>query len=183
MARFDIPTRDTAPEAAKPILDVVKSRIGFVPGTFRLLAISPAALSAFSAFQTALSKTLDLKTRDGIALAVSQVNGCNYCLSAHTYASTNFAKMSPEEIALCRSGTSSDPKRAAAVAYAKKFVETRGRVSDEDMAAVRTAGWTDAELIEIMLVSVQFLLTNFLNSAADTPIDFPAVEPAETVAA
>jgi AhpD family alkylhydroperoxidase len=76
-----------------------------------------------------LSKTLDVKTLDGIALAVSEANGCDDCLAAHSYVSTNLANP-PEEIALNRQGRSGDPKRQAAVAFAKALIEARGGVSD-----------------------------------------------------
>ena len=77
-----------------------------------------------------LSKTLDVKTRDGIALAVSEANGCDDCLAAHNYVSTNLAKPPQEEIALNRQGRSGDPKRQAAIAFAKALIEARGGVSD-----------------------------------------------------
>src|SRR5262249_50412416 len=124
----------------------------------------------------ALAKTLDVKTRDSIALAVSQVNSCHYCLSAHTFVATNVAKLSPQEIARNRQGTSEDVKKDAAVKFAKKVMETRGKVSEEDLAAVRQAGFTDANVVEIIALSAQFMLTNFINNVFDTPIDFPVVE-------
>jgi AhpD family alkylhydroperoxidase len=74
-----------------------------------------------------LAKTLDVKTRDGIALAVSEADGCDYCLAAHSYIATNLAKIAPDEIELNRKGRSADPKRQAAVAFAKAVIETRGR--------------------------------------------------------
>jgi uncharacterized peroxidase-related enzyme len=126
-----------------------------------------------------VSKTLDLKTREGIALAVSEANGCDYCLAAHSYVSTNLAKIPPEEIALNREGRSNDPKRQAAVAFAKALIEMRGKVSDAQFAAVKDAGWTDANIVEMIALTAQFLLTNFMNNAVQTPIDFPEVSPAK----
>jgi uncharacterized peroxidase-related enzyme len=178
MSRIAIPSRDEAPGPAQPILDAVNKQLGFVPNLHRLMSISPGALAGWVGLQGALSKTLDLKTRDGIALAVSEANGCNYCLSAHGYVAANFAKMSPEEIALNREGRSSDPKRGAAVRFARRLIETRGHVTDADLAAVREAGFADPQVIEIVALSAQFLLTNFMNNVADSDIDFPAVEPA-----
>jgi uncharacterized peroxidase-related enzyme len=126
----------------------------------------------------ALAKTLDVKTRDGIALSVSEVDGCNYCLAAHTYISTNLAKIPAEKIALNRQGRSSDPKRQAAVAFAKSLTEKRGKISDEEFAAVKVAGWIEANIVEMIALSAQFL-TNFMKNAVETPIDFPPVETAK----
>jgi uncharacterized peroxidase-related enzyme len=176
MSRIAIPTRDDAPAESQPILDNVKKMLGFVPNLQRLMSISPNALAGWAGLMSSLSKTLNVKTRDGIAMAVSEVDGCNYCLAAHSYIATNLAKMGPEEIALNREGRSSDPKREAAIHFAKLLVENRGKVTDAEFDAVKKAGWSDANIIEIIALSAQFLLTNFVNNAIETEIDFPAVE-------
>lgn len=98
MPRLRISARDDAPVASKPILDSVYRPLGVVPNEARLLGSSPAAL------QAGLFKALDVKTRERIAIAVAQVNGCDYCLPAHSYIPTNFKKLAPEEIALNRRG-------------------------------------------------------------------------------
>ena len=176
MSRISIPTRDEAPAESQPILDSVHKALGFVPNLQRAMSLSPAALSGWAGLMGALSKTLDVKTRDGIALAVSAVNECDYCLAAHSYIAKNLAKIPPEEIALNRQGRSSDAKRAAAIHFAKRLIESHGKVTAEEFAAVRGAGYTDAQIIEIIALSAQFLLTNFVNNAVDTDIDFPAAE-------
>ena len=121
MSRIAIPGRDDAPLEAQRILDNVKKILGFVPNLQRLMSISPNALAGWAGLMGSLSKTLDVKTRDAIALAVSEADACNYCLAAHSYIATNLAKISPEEIALNREGRSTDPKRQAAVAFARGF--------------------------------------------------------------
>jgi uncharacterized peroxidase-related enzyme len=181
MSRIAVPGRDDAPAESQPILDNVNKMLGFVPNLQRLMSISPAALAGWAGLMSSLSKTLDVKTRDGIALVVSEVDGCHYCLAAHTYISTNLAKIPPDEIALNRQGRSTDPKREAAVRFAKTLIEKRGKVSDAEFAAVRKAGWTDANIIEIIALAAQFLLTNFINNAVQTEIDFPTLEPAAKV--
>ena len=175
MSRISIPALDVVPEASKPILDAVHKQLGIVPNLFRLLGSSPAALTGFTSLQGALSKTLDVKTRERIALAVAQVNGCDYCLSAHTYLGLNLAKISPEEIALNRKGSSGDAKANAAVQFAAKVAKERGHVSDTDIAAVRNAGFADAQVVEIVALVAENSFTNFLNEVAKTEIDFPVV--------
>ena len=179
MSRLAIPARDDVPEASKPILDAVHRQLGVVPNMFRLIAQSPAALQGFTANNGALAKALDVKTRERIALAVAQVNACDYCLSAHTYLGLNLAKISPEEVALNRHGESGDAKANAAVSFAAKIVRERGRVSDADIRAVREAGFSDGAIVEILAVTAENIFTNLLNIVADTDIDFPVVRAAE----
>jgi len=175
MPRFTIPTRDTAPTASQPILDAINKQFGVVPNLFRLVAQSPAALAGLTGLSGALAKALDVKTRARIAIATAQANGCDYCLSAHSYLGVNLAKISPEEIALNRKGGSSDAKADAAVRFATKVATTRGKVSEADLSAVRNAGFSDAQIIEIVAVVAENFLTNFINNVAETDIDFPVV--------
>jgi len=179
MSRIAIPTRDAAPAASQPILDAVNAQLGVVPNLFRLVSLSPAALTGLTGLMGALDKALDLKTRTRIALAVAQVNGCDYCLSAHTYLGLNAAKITPDEIALNRNGRSGEPKADAAVSFAARVAQERGRVRDADLAAVRQAGLTDAQIIEIVALAVLNVFTNFVNNVAETDIDFPEVRAAQ----
>src|SRR5208282_3803461 len=146
------PALDDVPAASKPILDAVHKQLGVVPTMFRLIATSPTALQGFAANNGALTRALDVKTRERIALAVAQVNGCDYCLSAHSYLGLNLAKIDAAEIALNRKGASGDPRADAAVRFATRIAETRGKVADRDLQAVRLAGYTDAQIIEIAAV-------------------------------
>ncbi|RDS81300.1 carboxymuconolactone decarboxylase family protein [Dyella monticola] len=175
MSRLPIPTLDAVPEASKPILDTVRKQVGVVPNLFRLIGTSPIALNAYTAFQGALGKALDVKTRERIALAVAQVNGCDYCLSAHSYLAMNLAKISPEEIALNRQGASGDAKANAAVNFASKVTAQRGHVDDADIAMVRDAGFSDAQIVEIVALVAENTFTNYLNEVTKTDIDFPVV--------
>ena len=178
MSRIAIPGRDDAPTESQAILDGVRKTLGFVPNHYRLMSISPKALGGWAGLMGPLAKSLDLKTREGMALAISEANGCDYCLAAHSHVATNLAKIPPEEVELNRQGRSSDAKRQAAVSFAKALIETRGKVSDAQFAAVRDAGWTDANIVEMIALTAQFALTNFMNNAVKTPLDFPAVSPA-----
>jgi uncharacterized peroxidase-related enzyme len=175
MSRLAIAAREDVPEASKPILDAVQQQLGVVPNMFRLIAGSPAVLQGFVANNGALAKTLDVKTRERIALAVAQVNGCDYCLSAHSYLGLNLAKISPEEVALNRRGESGDAKADAAVRFAAKVARERGRVTAAEIQAVRDAGFRDSQIVEIVAVTAENIFTNLLNVVAETDIDFPVV--------
>ena len=179
MSRITIPAREAAPAASKPLLDAVEKQLGVVPNLFRLVALSPAALQGFLGLNGALGKALDVRTRERIALAVAQINGCDYCLSAHSYLGLNLAKIDAAEIALNRQGASSDAKANAAVAFAAKVVKSRGKIVDADLQAVRAAGFTDAQIVEIVAVVAENVFTNFVNIVAQTEIDFPVVRASE----
>ena len=178
MSRLNIPaTVDAAPAAAQPLLNGVKAKLGSVPNLFRLLAVSPAALDGYLGLSGALGKgSLDARTRERIALAVAEFNGCGYCTSAHAFIGKNLAGLTDAEIAANRNGGSTDDRAAAAVRFAVKVVEARGQVTDADVAAIRLAGYTDAEVIEIVLHVALNTLTNYVNEVAETEIDFPAVK-------
>jgi uncharacterized peroxidase-related enzyme len=179
MSRLAVPARNDVPEASKPILDAVHKQLGVVPNMFRLIATSPAVLQGFATNNGALAKTLDVKTRERIALAVAQVNGCDYCLSAHSYLALNLAKISSQEVALNRKGESGEPKADAAVRFATKVVRERGHVTEADIKAVRSAGFSDGQIVEIIAVVAENCFTNFLNEVVKTDIDFPVVRAAE----
>jgi uncharacterized peroxidase-related enzyme len=178
MSRISTPaTIADAPASSQPLLEAVNKQLGVVPNMFRLVANSPAALEGFLSLSGALAKgSLPAQTRQRIALAVAEVNGCDYCLSAHTYLAKNLSKLDDAEIAANRSGGSNDPKAEAAVRFAKKVAEARGRVSDTDLNTVRAAGYDDAQIIEIVQHVALNVWTNYLNVVAETDIDFPIVQ-------
>lgn len=177
MSRIPTPGAiDAAPAASRPFLEAVKKQLGVVPNMFRLISNSPAALDSYLGLSGALNKgALSAPTRERIALAVAEVNGCSYCLSAHTYLGKNLAKLDDAEIAANRGGASNDPKADAAVRFAVKVVRAHGHVSDADLDAVKAAGYDDAEVIEIVLHVALNTWTNYINEVAKTDIDFPLV--------
>lgn len=172
---------DQVPDAAKPTLGAFTKNIGFTPNMMATFAQSPIAFNAWATLLGLLSKALDVKTRDSIGLAVSEVNGCNYCLAVHSFAAEHMAKLPADEIILARKGHATDPKRDAAVQFARKVIETRGHVSDADVNAVRDAGYTDANVMEIVALVAMYSLTNFFNNVFDPEKDFPACSPAGSI--
>lgn len=177
MTRLALPASiESAPAAAQPLLQAVHKQLGSVPNLFRLAALSPAALEGYLGMSGALAKgSLPAPTRERIALAVAQINGCGYCLSAHAYLGKNLAKLDDAEIAANRNGSSNDPKAAAAVQFAAKVTQARGKVAAEDLQAVKDAGYSDAQIVEIVQHVALNTWTNYLNEVAKTEIDFPVV--------
>lgn len=177
MSRLHTPISvEVSPAGSQPLLATVKAQLGVVPNLFRVIGNSPAALEGYLALSGALGKgALDAATRERIALAVAEFNGCSYCLSAHTFIGKNKLRLDEAEIAANRDAHSSDAKAEAALRFARKVVEARGHLSDADVAEVRLAGYGDGEIVEIVLHVALNTLTNYVNEVAQTEIDFPAV--------
>jgi uncharacterized peroxidase-related enzyme len=167
-----------APVASQPLLDAVAKQLGSTPNMFRTIANSPQALEGYLAMSGALGKgTLPAATRERIALAVAEVNGCGYCLSAHTYLGKNLAHLDDAEITANRGGASNDMKADAAVRFAAEVAKNRGHITDADFAAVKLGGYTDAQVIEIVQHVALNIWTNVFNEVFQTEIDFPVVTP------
>ena len=181
MARTEALKREQVSAESKPTLDAFTRNIGFTPNMTATFAASPIAFNAWATLLGSLSKALDVKTRDSIGLAVSEVNGCDYCLGVHSFTADHMAKLPANEILLARKGHASDPKRNAAIEFARKVIETRGKVGDADLKAVRAAGYSDANIIEIVALVAMYSLTNFFNNVFDPEKDFPAVAPAGSI--
>jgi uncharacterized peroxidase-related enzyme len=175
MSRIPTPaTIDSAPAGSRPLLEAVRKQLGVVPNLFRLVANSPAALEGYLGMHGALGKgALPAATRERIALAVAEVNGCNYCLAAHTYLAKKRTGLDDAEIAANRAGGSREGKADAAVRFAASVARERGHIRPEDLAAVRAAGYDDAQIIEIVQHVALNTWTNYVNEVAQTDIDFP----------
>ena len=178
MSRIATPaTIEAAPAASQPLLHAVKAQLGVAPNLFRVVANSPAALEGYVSMFGALGKgELPAPTRERIALAVAEINGCDYCVSAHTYLGRNVAKLDDAEMTANRGGASNDIKADAAVRFAVKVAKLRGHVGDEDFRAVKVAGYTDAQIIEIVQHVALNTWTNYINTVVKTEIDFPLVK-------
>jgi uncharacterized peroxidase-related enzyme len=176
MSLINTPSIETAPAASQPLLHAVKSQLGAVPNMFRLFANSPAVLEGLLSLHGALGKgKLSHKTRERLALAIAQLNGCDYCLSAHTYFSKSFAKLDDAEVARNRKGVSADEKADAALHFALDLARERGRVRESDVRKLLDAGYGADEVLEIIAHVAVNLFTNYVNIALDTEIDFPVV--------
>lgn len=175
MSRINIPDPQSAPEGSQAALGAINAKLGRVPNFFRVLSNSPTVINAHAALNQGLSKALDVKTRERIALTVAAVNGCEYCNAAHTFTGFTFSKLSKEEIELARLGRSEDPKADAPLAFARRVAETRGKVSNVDLDAVRDAGLTDSQIVEIVAVVAENFFTNLINNVVGTDVDFPEV--------
>jgi uncharacterized peroxidase-related enzyme len=177
MSRLSVPAADVAPLASREVLRAAAERFGRVPNVVRLLSVSPAALQGFLGLLTALDDgTLGAQTSARIALAIAEENKCEYCLSLHTDRARRHTGLDDTEITANRSGSSNDPRAEVAVRFAVKLLRTRGVVGDDDIRALKTAGYHDGQIIEIVLHVGINTLTAYLSKVADTEIDFPAIK-------
>lgn len=174
MSRLTPPQPEEIPDGARSVLDAIQSQFGFAPGMFATIAANPAVLDIVMTLQRSIGRLLDAKTRHTIALAVSHSNGCDYCQALHSFVSSELGGMSADDIELALAGSSTDPRRAAVARFVQRVVETRGQVGDADIAAVRGAGYSDAEILAIVTITVVFLLTNYINNVNQTVVDVPA---------
>ncbi|WP_363351421.1 peroxidase-related enzyme [Methylocystis echinoides] len=176
MARIAVIDPNSATGEAKALLGAVQASLGVVPNFIRVLANSPAALNAFLGIHhIAGAGLLDPKTRERIALAVAEQNACQYCVSAHT-AIGRKAGLDNQEMLANRVGRSSDAKAEAALAFARALVEHSGQVSKAEFDAVRAAGHSDGEVVEIITHVAMNIFTNLLGKSTQIEIDFPQIE-------
>ncbi|MCP1487498.1 MULTISPECIES: carboxymuconolactone decarboxylase family protein [Pseudomonas] len=171
MSRINTINLDTTTDATRTVLEGVKKKIGFLPNLFATLATAPVALDTYVQASAILGKTsLSAQQKEAVYLATSQVNGCDYCLAAHTLFAGK-SGLSAQDIVAARQG-----ELNAYAALARQLTESRGHLSDTQIAAARAAGIDDVKIIEVIaLVAVQ-TLTNYLNNTALTDIDFPAID-------
>lgn len=168
------PNQNPDPKSQE-LLAGVKQMLGSTPNIFTTMAHSPATLGVFvGALGAMASSKLSGGLREQIALAVAGVNGCDYCASAHTVLG-KMNKVAEGELAQNLQGKAADAKTQAALDFAKKIVNARGHVSDSDVQAVRAAGYSDGEIVDMVTVTCINIFTNYFNHVMDTDIDFPLV--------
>lgn len=176
MSRITTVTDDIANSEQAELFAAIKAKLGIVPNFLRVFANSPDALKAFLGFHhIAGSGSLDAATRERIALTLAQKNECSYCLSAHT-AIGRKTGLNSDEITANRQGDSHDAKAAVAVKFARKLAEHTGDVTTAELQEMRDAGFTDADIVEVITHTGINLLTNILSKASRVDIDFPKVD-------
>lgn len=177
MARLPIQDPESATSSNKEIFGAMQKSLGKVPNMARVMGNSPAVLKGYAQFSGALGGgALPAGIRERIALLSAERNECDYCRAAHT-AIGGMVGLKPDQMDAARGGNSSDPKAAAALAFAGAVMESRGGVSDEQVRAARAGGLSDAELAEVVGAVALNALTNYFNRAFEVDVDFPAVRP------
>lgn len=181
MTRLSALNPDQASGKAKDLFTAINGKLGMVPNMMRTMGNSPALLAGYLNFSGSLAEgTLGAKLGALIALTVAEANQCQYCASAHAFIGKNLNGLDDSKIEAARTLGKIDAKTDAALLFAHKLVEKRGRVTDSDVNAVLAAGFTQGEVGEIVGHVALNTFTNYFNNTANTVIDFPKVELLET---
>ena len=173
MTNFTVHTIQSAPAASRPLLEGIKRSFGFVPNLFGVFAESPAALRGALAVFEAFSKSTLSSTEQQIAmLAVSEANDCEYCVAAHSTLAKRMVKVDPALIdAVRRREPLPEAKLDALVTFTRKVVEQRAIVADADVAAFLEAGYTRAQVLEVLLGVGMKTFNNYVDHIAHTPLN------------
>ncbi|MCW5924125.1 MAG: carboxymuconolactone decarboxylase family protein [Saprospiraceae bacterium] len=172
MTQFTVPTRDQVSENNQTLFDNLQKGLGFVPNLYAYFSKSDTALGDYLALQNRKS-TLRAKEREVINLVVSQVNNCRYCQSAHTV----LGKMNgftDEQILEIRSGEASfDPKLDALARFVRSLTLRRGKPEATATQALFAAGYNEANLVDIIIVVGDKIISNYIHGVTQFAIDFP----------
>ncbi len=172
---FEVPTRDQVSENNQAIFDQMQKSFGTVPNLYATFAINDTALPDYLALQNRKS-TLTGKEREIVNLVVSQVNECDYCLPAHTFISKNMHGFSDEEILeIRRANVSFNDKYDALAKFVKETTINRGRPSEDSTNALYEAGYTKANIIDVIMVIGDKIISNYLHNFTKIPVDWPEV--------
>lgn len=175
MSLFKVPTRDEVSPDNQAIFDNLKKMLTFVPNLYATFAYSATALGTYLTLQNAKS-SLNAKQREVINLVVSQVNDCEYCLAAHT-AVGKMVGFTDDQILEIRTGRAAfDPKLDALARFARDVAEKRGHVAQASTEAFLKAGWTQGNLVDVIMVIGDKIISNYLHGVTKVPVDFPAAQ-------
>jgi uncharacterized peroxidase-related enzyme len=173
MARVNQITPEKASSKVKDLYAAIQKKMGRIPNIFLNMGNSPAVLEGYLSFSEAANHTsLSPQLREQIALAVGEANHCQYCLSAHSMIAKG-SGLSESDILKARQGQAPDFKTQAILKFAKQAVESKGNLKNQDVAALKAAGVTDAKLVEIIMIISLNMFTNYFNHITDPVIDFP----------
>ena len=173
MSRLPILTAESAPEAARPLLEKSQRAMGFLPHFMGMLAQAPAALEAYATVSGLNMRTsLHPGEREVVQLVAGTTHGCHFCVAAHTAAALHKAKLDPAVVQALRAGqTLPDAHLEALARFARSVIATRGDVPDAELQAFRSAGFTDPQALEVVMGISLATLSNFANNLAHTPLN------------
>lgn len=172
MTNFTVYTPENAPEKSRPILKDLQGKLGFVPNVLGAMAESPATLKSWVDIKTSLeSGLLSLTERKIVHMTASFLNNSGYCMAAGTTLSEKEGV--PREIleALREDRPLKDAKLEALRIFTKSVLKRMGRPDDADIAAVRKAGYTNAQILEVILGISHGILGNYVNHLVRVSLD------------
>ena len=172
MSEFKVPSKSEVSENNQAIFDQLEAGLGFVPNLYAYYAKNETALADYLALQNRKS-SLSKKEREVVNLVVSQYNGCQYCLSAHTVIG-GMNGFTPEQIIELRKGHASfDNKLNALAEFTLLTTTNKGQISDQAKHAFFEAGYTEANMIDVVINIGDKIMSNYLHNLTGFAIDFP----------
>lgn len=174
MSRLNVITPEQATGQTKELYDAIKRTVGRVPNIYQGVGNSTAALEGLLHLGKVLGTgQLSAAEIEAVKLVVSEAYGCTYCLAVHSLLGKK-AGLTDEQTISIRRGTPQQPKLGALVKFVNTAIQPKGRISDDDLRAVKTGGYNDAQITEALLTVAQTVFTNLFNRVHQTPLDFPA---------
>ncbi|MEO0901923.1 MAG: carboxymuconolactone decarboxylase family protein [Bacteroidota bacterium] len=178
MSNFNVPTREEVSSNNQAIFDNLEKAVGFVPNLFATYAHSENALGNYLTLSNAKT-SLNAKQKEAVNLAVSQVNNCIYCLSAHTAIGKMNGFTDEQILELRAGGASFDNKLDALARLARNITENRGATDNEVVDNFFNAGWTKENLIDTIVLVGDKTISNYIHKTTNVPVDFPVAQPLE----
>lgn len=172
---YTVPTKAEVSENNQGIFDNLHKGLGFVPNLYAYFAKNETALGDYMALQNRKS-TLKAKEREVINLVTSQINGCRYCQSAHTVLGKMNGFTEEQVLEIRRGSATFDSKLDALAKFTVSAVENRGRATEESKEAFFAAGYTEANMIDVIIVVGDKIISNYLHNLTEFEIDFPIAE-------
>jgi len=172
-----VPGYDQVSPGSRQLFDTLKARLGKVPNLYATIGYSEHALKAFLTFEELLNGGFfSPKEREAIALVVSEINGCAYCLAGHTLAAIKRG-MTKEDTLDARRGKMADPRLDVIVRLAKSITENRGEADEQIVDEFYDAGFNEGAVMELIGLITVRIYTNYVFAFSGIPVDFPTVEP------
>ena len=175
MNNFTVPARENVSENNQLLFDNLQKAIGFVPNMYAFFAHSPTALGDYLTLQNRKS-SLSMKEKEVVNLVVSELNGCNYCKAAHTAVGKMVGFTEEETIEIRRASISFNPKLNVLARLTKEIVEEKGEVSSEVKACFFEEGYNTENLVDVVMLVGDKIISNYLFALVKVPIDFPETQ-------
>ncbi len=171
---FPIYTTDTAPEESKIALAHAKETFGFIPNLEGVFAQAPSLLKGSMALWNLFEATSFTPVEQQVIyLTANYEHECHYCMAAHS-GLAKMIGMSADDIQALRDGRLlSDPKLQALRQFTQRLIQARGWLDDSEIEAFLAAGYTQQQVLEVILGIAIKIMHNYTNHIAKTPLDKP----------
>ncbi len=178
MRPLDVPTKEQVDSKAQEIFTNLENKLGMVPNIYATIGYNSNVLNQYMQFDSSVGKSFSNKEIEVIKLAVSEVNGCAYCLAAHTAVAKQNGFSDDETLQIRRAETG-NVKYDTLSRIAAKAANNAGRITEEDRDAFFDLGYKEEDLIDFLAVILGITFTNYVHNATEIPVDFPEAQPLE----